>query len=153
MTVVYRPGKDNPADYLSRHPDPHPKAYRAEMEGEEYVNFVAINAVPKAITFEEVQEESLKDEILQQVAIAIERNKWDHLLDKKSPDNNAFKSFYKVRSELTIACDRSFVLRGTRLVMPFTLQTRAIDLAHEGHQGLVNPLDPTYFHPVCGISP
>ena len=32
MTVVYRPGKDNPADYLSRHPDPHPKAYRAEME-------------------------------------------------------------------------------------------------------------------------
>ena len=137
MTVVYRPGKDNPADYLSRHPDPHPKAYRAEMEGEEYVNFVAINAVPKAITFEEVQEETLKDEVLQQVASAIERNKWDHLLDKKSPDNNAFKSFYKVRSELTIAHDRSYVLRGTRLVMPFALQTRAIDLAHEGHQGLV----------------
>ena len=140
MTVVYRPGKDNPADYLSRHPDPHPKAYRAEMEGEEYVNFVAINAVPKAITFEEVQEETLKDEILQQVASAIKRNKWDHLLDKKSPDNNDFKSFYKVRSELTIAHDRSYVLRGTRLVMPFALQTRAIDLAHEGHQGHQYPL-------------
>ena len=46
MTVVYQPGKDNPADYLSRRPDPHPKAYRAEVEGKEYVNFVAINAVP-----------------------------------------------------------------------------------------------------------
>ena len=42
MIVVYRPGKDNPANYLSRHPDPHPEAYRAEMEGEEYI---AINAV------------------------------------------------------------------------------------------------------------
>ena len=51
MTVVYRPGKDNPTDYLSRHPDLHPKSHRAEMEGEEYVNFVAINAVPIAITF------------------------------------------------------------------------------------------------------
>ena len=99
--------------------------------------FVAINVVPKVITFKEVQEKTLKDEVLQQVAIAIERNKWDHLLDKKSPDNNAFKSFYKVRSELTIARDRSYVLRGTRLVMLFTTQTRAIDLAHEGHQGLV----------------
>ena len=97
------------------------------MEGEEYVNFVAINVVPKAITFEEVQEETLKDEVLQQVASVIERNKWDHLLDKKSPNN----------SELTIAHDRSYVLRGTRLVMPFALQTRAIDLVHEGHQGLV----------------
>ena len=72
MTVVYRPGKDNPANYLSRHPYPHPKAYRAEMEREEYINFVAINAVPKAITFEEVQEETLRDEVLQQVASAIE---------------------------------------------------------------------------------
>ena len=35
MTVVYRPGKDNPANYLSRHPDPCPKACRAEMEGKE----------------------------------------------------------------------------------------------------------------------
>ena len=137
MTVVYRPGKDNPADYLSRHPDPHPKAYRAEMEGEEYVNFVAITAVPKATTFEEVQEETLKDDVLQQVARAIERKRWDHLLDKKSPDNNAFKSFYKIQSELTIAGDRSYVLRGTRFVIPFALKTRAIDLPHEGHQGLV----------------
>ena len=107
------------------------------MEGEEYVNFVAINAVPKAITFEEVREETLKDEVLQQVASTIERNKWDNLLDKKSPDNNAFKSFYKIRSDLTIARDGSYVLRGTILVMPFTLQTRAIDLAREGHQSLV----------------
>ena len=80
---------------------------------EEYVNFVTVIALPKAITFEEVQEETLKDEVLQQVPSAIERNKLDHLLDKKSPDNNG------------------------RLVMPFTLQTRVIDLAHEGHQGLV----------------
>ena len=107
MTVVYRPGKKIPP------PAPHLKAYRAEMEGEEYVNFVAIKAVPKAITFEEAQEETLKDEVLQQDASAIERNKLDHLLDKKSPNNNAFKSFYKVQSELTIANGRSYVLRGT----------------------------------------
>ena len=51
MTVVYHPGKHNHADYLSKHIDPHLKAYRAEMEGEEYANFVAINELPKAITF------------------------------------------------------------------------------------------------------
>ena len=72
MTVVYRPGKDNLTAHLSRHPDPHLKAYIAEMEGEEYVNFVAINAGPKGITCDEVQEETLKDQVLQQVASAIE---------------------------------------------------------------------------------
>ena len=71
MTVVYRPGKDILTTHLSGHPDPHLKAY-IEMEGEEYVNFVAINAVSKAITFDEVQEETLKDQVLQQVASAIE---------------------------------------------------------------------------------
>ena len=134
MTVVYRPGKDSPVDYLSKHPNPHPKAYRAEMEGEEYVNFVAINAVPKAVI---LRKETLKEEVLQQVASAIEQNKRDYLPGKKSPVNNAFKSFYKFRIEFTITHDRSYVLRGMRLVMPFALQSRAIDFVHEGHQGLV----------------
>lgn len=47
------------------------------------------------------------------------------------------KSFYNVREEPTVLDDRSVLLRGHRIIMSRALQHRALDLAHEGHQGLV----------------
>jgi hypothetical protein len=44
--VIYKKGGDNPADFLSRHPEPKvPKRSMAE----EYMNFVTVNAVQAAI--------------------------------------------------------------------------------------------------------
>lgn len=48
-------------------------------------------------------------------------------------DGAALMSFRKIKDELT----DDTVLRGTRIVVPRSLQIRAISLAHEGHQGVV----------------
>ena len=45
------------------------------------------------------------------------------------------KAFVMVRNELTNV--GQIVLRGTRIVVPRELQKRVLDLAHEGHQGIV----------------
>ena len=43
----------------------------------------------------------------------------------------------RVKGELTICTTFNIVLRGTRIVIPKELQQRMVDLAHEGHQGIV----------------
>ena len=55
--LVYRPGHDNPADYLSRHPLPD-NDNAVVNSVEEYVNYICRNAVPKAMTLTQVQEAS-----------------------------------------------------------------------------------------------
>ncbi|KAJ8346561.1 hypothetical protein SKAU_G00279620 [Synaphobranchus kaupii] len=59
--VEYRKGAENPADYVSRHPVPMQtgERTRAEKVAEEYVNFVAQHATPKAMTLAEIQDETL----------------------------------------------------------------------------------------------
>ena len=48
FNVVYKPGSDNPADYLSRHPTR--TSLKQQKLTEEYVNYLTRNSVPKAIT-------------------------------------------------------------------------------------------------------
>ena len=57
---------------------------------------------------------------------AIKMNQWE--IDTVKP----FKS---VKDELSIS-PNYIVLRGTRIVLPASLRQRAIDIAHESHQGL-----------------
>ena len=52
------------------------------------------------------------------------------------PDTTALRSFAKVKDELTVSDDNSLILRGTRIVLPRSLQQRALDIAHEGHLGM-----------------
>ena len=56
--VIYKPGTANPTDYLSRHPI---KEYNKNNLAEAYVNFITKNAIPKAMTIEEIQSETEKD--------------------------------------------------------------------------------------------
>jgi len=46
MNIIYKPGKDNPSDYLSRHPLKN--AENDRNLAEEYVNFITEKAVPNA---------------------------------------------------------------------------------------------------------
>ena len=52
--VKHRPGKDNPADYLSRHPLPNSTSRQSDS-AECYVNFVVQHAIPKAMTLQEIE--------------------------------------------------------------------------------------------------
>ena len=59
-----------------------------------------------------------------------------HKRDKNDIDPNTLRQFYGIRDELTVNCNGNVLLRNTRIVIPASLQARAIQLAHEGHQGI-----------------
>ncbi|XP_028412552.1 uncharacterized protein K02A2.6-like [Dendronephthya gigantea] len=122
---VYRPGKDekNPADFMSRHPAAE---FLAPNIADEYVNYVCNNAVPNAMTLQEVQRETQHDSTMQVLASAIESGQW---LDLE------VKDYINVKDELLV--HNGTILRGHRLVIPSSLQDKAVELAHIGHQGVV----------------
>ena len=55
IQVIYRPGKDNPADYASRHPTDSVTCSRAEKVAEQYINFLASTSDPSAIKLHDIQ--------------------------------------------------------------------------------------------------
>ena len=124
--LFYRPGKDaeNPADFMSRHPEV--SGSQVPNLAEEYINYVCHNAVPKAMTLDEVRGETQQDSTMRALSKAIETGKWS------TPE---VQEYTKVKEELSV--HDGTILRGHRLVIPHSLQNKAIDLAHVGHQGIV----------------
>lgn len=136
-TVVYRPGSDNPADFLSRHPCQQTRqTSREEKVAEEFIDYISINSVPKAMSIEQVRCATMADATLQAVVQALGTGKWQQNLSDKV-DVESYKSYQMLKNELTTTVDGDTILRGHRLAIPATLQKCAVDLAHEGHQGIV----------------
>ena len=123
-TVLYRPGKTNIADPLSRL---LPKNLTPPVHGHDdlYVKWIAQQAVPRAMTIAEVQEESRTDPELQLLRQSISQGSWPAEL----------KRYEIIKYELCVLGD--LVLRGTRLILPSSLRKTALELAHEGHPGIV----------------
>ena len=92
---------------------------------EEFIRFVAEALAPVAIPRREIEEESAVDPEMSRLWECISTGDWD----KAPPQYKA------VRNELC-TLDK-LVLRGTRLLIPTRLRRRVLDLAHEGHQGVV----------------
>jgi len=123
--VLYAPGRQNIADALSR--------LTAAKEGkpvhnhgaEEYVHFVSQSAVPNALTMEELEAESLKDEELIHLRECLQTEQY-HKCDR---------NYRLVVQELCIA--GTLILRGTRIIISVKLRPRVLALAHEGHLGIV----------------
>ena len=139
MVVKYRPGTDNPADYLSRHPAGQNilRSHEQQM-AEHYVNTIASAAVPLAMTVEEIQRETTKDPTLQAVIELVRSKKWHNIAQYQGTDVNCatLRQFSRVQDELTVNESGNMVLRNYQIVIPQSLQQRAIDIAHEGHQGI-----------------
>lgn len=123
--IIYKSGKSNPADYLSRHPTNESRRKQEKMT-EQYIHFITQNSVPKAMTLQEIIKATNSDSTLTELRDAIKTNKWD------SP---IIKPYKPVRNELTTTT-QGIILRGTRIVLPAALQQRAIDIAHETHLGM-----------------
>ena len=82
-------------------------------------------AVPNALTAQQVEQASRIDPELCNIRKCLESGQLDSLP----------KPFLGVRHELTyVGC---VVIRGTRIVPPASLRDRILELAHEGHQGIV----------------
>ena len=97
---------------------------------EEYINFIANQATPIAIGLEEIKEETRKDSELKCVIKALKSDQWNEL-------DSSYQTYYMLKEELCTTTDGDLLLRGNRIIMPNSLRNRAIDLAHEGHQGIV----------------
>ena len=132
FTLEYRPGKDNPADYMSRHPVhalENTTDYKEQKQMEEVVNSVVRRNVPESLSVEEVRKATMNDLVLLEVMDIVQngngesRYKWEDLRYKL------------VRSESSVAS--GILLRGLRIVVPKALQRRLVNISHEGHQGII----------------
>lgn len=128
--IQYEPGKNNPADFPSRHPEKE-GGQRVEEDSDHYIAFITHHDVPRAMTITEVEAASEDDPILKAVRYATETGKWYEVIN----DNSDLSKYHAVRNELTVS--GSLVLKGRRVVIPKNLQHRVVDIAHESHQGLV----------------
>ena len=138
ITVKYRKGEANPADYLSR----HPKKFTAETSqqqkvAEEYISYLTTTSTPKALKTQDIEAATQSDETLRAVAEAIEKGNWHYVAKRPCVDTAEFHLLEKVKDELTVSASGNLILRGTRIVIPKSLQDHVVNLAHEGHQGLV----------------
>ena len=123
--VRYTPGTTNIADALSRMPVDSADDEFTTLLTEESVRFVTKTAVPNALTAQQVEQATRIDPELCNIRKCLESGQLDSLP----------KPFLGVRHELTyVGC---VVIRGTRIVPPASLRDRILELAHEGHQGIV----------------
>lgn len=122
--VIYKPGKSNIADPLSRLLKESAEQPDANNATEEYVEWIVSYAEPKAIKNEEIEEVSLQDTEIQAVKMAMDNNQW-------ADAASAYKPF---ESELCFV--GGILLRGTRIVIPVKLREQTLQLAHEGHPGM-----------------
>ncbi len=77
---------------------------------EEYISYITSNAVPKAMTLQEIAQETYTDKELQQLRAAIRTGTWESIS----------KDYRLIKDELTIGT-QNVVLRGTRIVIPKSL--------------------------------
>ena len=121
--VCYVKSRENIADALSRLTKiPAASEYKAD---DEYVRQVVLQAVPNALRIQEIERASERDEELRLVIESVRHGRWERIP----------KEYLPVRNELTTI---GYVLmRGSRIVIPKELRSRVVDLAHEGHQGIV----------------
>jgi hypothetical protein len=131
FVVKYLPGHLSAADILSR--SPGAESYEHDYEStEQFVCYVAQNAVPRAMTIAEIQEASEKDNTICKIRECIEKTKWTK--------EGELKPYFIVRKDLTV--HESIILKGRKLVIPRKLRQRILQLAHESHQGVLKTKQP-----------
>ena len=94
------------------------------------------------MTLDEIKVATCNDATMQHL-IAILRNtqSWESVTKATNAlPTNVNKAdllhFHRLRNELVVTNKENTVLRGSRIVLPQPLRSRAIEIAHEGHQGL-----------------
>ena len=126
FTVRYIPVSKNIADVLSRLVKSDQNKKMEEIT-DEYVKFVAQESTPSATTTREIERESASDSELKAIRECLINQQW-HKLE--------YKEYLPIRGELCAI--GMLVLRGTRIVIPEHMRDRVLEIAHEGHPGIVS---------------
>ncbi len=100
--------------------------------------------VPKSLSMKEIQDETASDHELAPLMMMIQTGS-----RRAFKKHGKLRKYWQVFPELSIV--RGMVMRGDRIVIPEALQSRVIDISHEGHMGIVkikkNCSDPRYGSP------
>ena len=107
--LEFQPGVLNASDALSRSPVKDTQNDCLSEEAEKYINYVAKRSVPKAMTVEEIDSESSKDEMFGKIRQCLKTNKWPAHDKTATP-------YFKIRAELSLHAN--LLLRGSKLVIP-----------------------------------
>ena len=117
-------------EYMSR----HPMHLDTRNISEEYVNFLTLESLPRAIELDEVREASMTDKTIQMVSQFTRTGRW-YLMKNLVPDSEIsleeLTAIRSIRDELTVHSD-NILLRDQRIVLPRSLRSRAVQVAHEG---------------------
>ena len=123
VTVIHRPGLQNIADFLSRR--------TAKIKSPKEIR--SITEVPTSldkITLSEIAKETDGDAVLSTVKTCLIR-KFNNISRKKE-----LKAYQQVFHEMEVH-ESGVLTRNDLIVLPTSLQSKAINLAHEGHLGIV----------------
>ncbi|KAK3756278.1 hypothetical protein RRG08_066394 [Elysia crispata] len=112
---------------------------RQQKIAEEYIQHISIESVPKSLTLAEIAAETLKDPTVQLAISCLHKNKWYQSHDTKNMqfDRDTLQSLEKVKSSLSTDKSGSILIKNNKLVIPRSLRHKCIDLAHEGHLGIM----------------
>ena len=131
FTVEYRPGKDNPSDYPSRHPLEHSdEEMTSSQTTEAQVRFIMNSSISDAVSVEDIKRETELDPVLQKIISVIQSGRLREF--HKDPE---LKPYKLIATEMSII--DGVILRGNKIVVPESVQQQIIKLSHEGHQGIV----------------
>lgn len=122
--IVYKPGKENIADSLSRLSHANEVGKTFDTEVEHHIFTILENSSPEAINMSQIIIASRHDPEIVETITKLKDNSW------KVTDKNVYRPFC---SELTAI--ESVLLRGNKIVIPVTLRAIILELAHEGHPG------------------
>ena len=125
--VIWAPGKDNPADYNSRHPGPSSDD-QAAVEAELAVSVVVVDAIPDTLNIQQIATATDSDPTLQLLKQAVQNG---HLDTVQSPQLKEYAKFFEAISVID-----GVLCRSNKIVVPASLQREAIEIAHEAHQGI-----------------
>lgn len=133
--LTFQPGKLNPADYLSRHIAEKSTGNCLSPMTEAFVNMAVHNATPRALKIEEIRLATSQDKALTNVINCLKKGRWvcDSAADEAHRE--LVKVCAKFPNELSMV--DGILLKEHRIILPREFENRALELAHEGHLGLV----------------
>lgn len=129
FNIIHRPGISNVADYFSRQPVGSNESKEESSEkSEAYINAIAESSRPHALTMSEMIKHTNLDQELNELKT--------HMTSGNKKLAAKMAHYGQIISEITQTSD-GLMLRGSRIIVPKSLQRRTIELAHQGHQGVV----------------
>ena len=123
LKIIYKPGKDNPADFMSRHPAEIPVKSRQQSVAEQYVKFIASESMPRAMTLDEVKIATSNDKTMIQAIEFVKTGQWYKLKDIYDIDIDIeeLQVMRSVSGELVSSGD-NILLRDNRVVLAASLR-------------------------------